>query len=140
MKTPEMGSPSPEKEGQMTIEQELMKLAAWSIAGKEENLEQFIEDFNKRHSTGEQVDPKKILEENISPEADPTSVFATIEPTYFNQKSGQFVRKSYIFHIPTKTLLEVSEKDLDKYFEKSREEREKWEESRSYEDEYGEDE
>lgn len=80
-----------------------------------------------------------MLVENISPEADPTSVFATIEPTYFDKKAGQFVRKSYIFHFPTKTLLEVSEKDLDVYFEKSREEREKWEESRTYEDEYGED-
>jgi len=123
-------SPSPEQKSEMSIEQELMTLAAWSIAGKGKNIDQFVENFNKKHSTVEQVDPKKILEENISHEADPTSVFAILSPTYIDYKNNQVIKKDYIFHIPTKTLLEISEDDLDEYFRKSEQEREKWEESR----------
>lgn len=125
MKSPEMDSLSPEKEEQMTMEQELMTLAGWAIAGKGRSLEQFVDDFNKKYSTGEHIDPKKVLEENISPEADPTSVFAPISTTYFDQDSGKFVTISYIFHIPSKTLLKVSEADLADYFERSREESER---------------
>lgn len=131
----EMGLPSTEKEGQGEIEQELMILAAWGAVSQERNLEQFVKDFNKKHSTGEPVDPKQVLRDNISPEADASSVFTVLYPTYFDPKSGRLVRKNYIFHIPTKTLLEVSEEDLNEYFEKSIKELDSWEDFRTDEDE-----